>query len=201
MLFTNTYCQNSTHTTWTHTHIHTSSHISGQWDWRKGFWKEKGFQGRFNRADRGRLADRNRELVPDNWSLVTERALTSGLHNSMSCSHKYKQVFHRRAETARISSKTGETYEPRSDEKDSVANRRQRKQQQQHSLTLLVMFRASSILRLRSLILVERLMASRMFSWPSCLVVGRLVLTNWASRRASSAGTGKRTHRVKTYHT
>ena len=96
----------------------------------------------------------------------------------MSCSHKYKQVFHRQAETARISSKTGETYEPRSDEKDSVANRRQRKQQQQHSLTLLVMFRASSILRLRSLILVERLMASRMFSWPSCLVVGRLVLTN-----------------------
>ena len=28
------------------------------------------------RADRGRMADRNRELVPDNWSLVRERALT-----------------------------------------------------------------------------------------------------------------------------
>ena len=25
------------------------------------------------------MADRNRELVPDNWSLVTERALTKGL--------------------------------------------------------------------------------------------------------------------------
>jgi len=72
------------------------------------------------------MADRNSELVPDNRSMVRERALTSGLHNSMmSCSHKYKQVFHREAETARISSKTGETYEPRGDEKDSVANRRQ----------------------------------------------------------------------------
>ena len=26
----------------------------------------------------GRMADRNRELVPDIWSLVTERALTTG---------------------------------------------------------------------------------------------------------------------------
>ena len=25
------------------------------------------------------MADRNRELVPDNWSLVRERALTTGL--------------------------------------------------------------------------------------------------------------------------
>ena len=25
------------------------------------------------------MADRNRELVPDNWSLVRERALTAGL--------------------------------------------------------------------------------------------------------------------------
>ena len=33
----------------------------------------------FKRADRGRMADRNRELVPDNWSLVRERALTTGL--------------------------------------------------------------------------------------------------------------------------
>ena len=72
------------------------------------------------------MADRNRELVPDNWSLVRERALTTGLQKSMmSCSHKYKQVFHREAATARISSRTGETYEPRGDEKDSVANRRQ----------------------------------------------------------------------------
>jgi len=39
--------------------------------------KEKGFQGRFKRADRSRMVDRNRELVPDNWSLVRERALTT----------------------------------------------------------------------------------------------------------------------------
>ena len=41
----------------------------------KFFLKEKGFQGRFKRADRGRMADRNR----DNWSLVRERALTTEL--------------------------------------------------------------------------------------------------------------------------
>ena len=34
---------------------------------------------RSKRADRGRMADRNRELVPDNWSMVRERALTTGL--------------------------------------------------------------------------------------------------------------------------
>ena len=33
---------------------------------------KRGFQGRFKRADRERMADRNRELVPDNWSLVRE---------------------------------------------------------------------------------------------------------------------------------
>ena len=35
----------------THTHTHTHRvicHMSGQWDWRKVFWKEKGFQERFN---------------------------------------------------------------------------------------------------------------------------------------------------------
>ena len=31
------------------------------------------------RADRGRMTDRNRELVPDNWSLVRERAQTTVL--------------------------------------------------------------------------------------------------------------------------
>ena len=41
--------------------------------------EEKGFQGRFKRADRGRMADRNRELVLDNWSQVRERVLTTGL--------------------------------------------------------------------------------------------------------------------------
>ena len=39
----------------------------------------RGFQGRFKRTDRGRMADRNRELVPDNWSLVRGRALTTEL--------------------------------------------------------------------------------------------------------------------------
>ena len=29
--------------------------------------------------DRGRMADRNRELLPDSWSLVRERALTTGV--------------------------------------------------------------------------------------------------------------------------
>jgi len=29
--------------------------------------------------DRGRMADRNRELLPDSWNLVRERALTTGL--------------------------------------------------------------------------------------------------------------------------
>ena len=28
---------------------------------------------------RGRMTDRNRKLLPDNWSLVRERALTTGL--------------------------------------------------------------------------------------------------------------------------
>ncbi|MCB4762261.1 MAG: hypothetical protein LGB06_08425, partial [Sulfurovum sp.] len=31
------------------------------------------------RTNRGRMMDRNRELVPDNWSLVRERELTTGL--------------------------------------------------------------------------------------------------------------------------
>ena len=34
------------------------------------------FQGRVKTTDKGRTADRNRELVPDNWSLARERALT-----------------------------------------------------------------------------------------------------------------------------
>ena len=32
------------------------------------------------------MADRNRELVPDNWSLVRERALTKGLCSEGWCS-------------------------------------------------------------------------------------------------------------------
>ena len=52
----------------THTLTHTHTCIRTQ-DWRKGFWKEKGFPGRFKRTDRGRMTDRNWELVPDRWSL------------------------------------------------------------------------------------------------------------------------------------
>ena len=70
--------------THTHMHAHTDlhacacshthqSHIRAM----RPKKKEKGFQGRFKRADRSRMVDRNRELVPDNWSLVRERALTT----------------------------------------------------------------------------------------------------------------------------
>ena len=63
----------------THTHTH-QSHIRAIRTMRlKTRFSKRGFQGRFKRADRGRMADKNRELVPDNWSLVRERALTTGL--------------------------------------------------------------------------------------------------------------------------
>ena len=40
-----------------------NTYSSGQWDWRKVVvFKEKGFQARFKRADRGRMADRNRMM-------------------------------------------------------------------------------------------------------------------------------------------
>ena len=51
----------------THTQLYTRSMRL-----RKGFFKEKGFHGRSKRTDRGRNTERNRELVPDNWSLVRE---------------------------------------------------------------------------------------------------------------------------------
>ena len=40
-------------------------------------FKEKGFHGSFKRTDKGRITDKYRELVLDNWSLVRERALTN----------------------------------------------------------------------------------------------------------------------------
>ena len=44
------------------------------------FLKEKGFkEDLIKRTDRSRMADRNRELVPDSWSRVRERVLTTGL--------------------------------------------------------------------------------------------------------------------------
>ena len=62
----------------TRTHKHTHTHQSQIRAIRtmslKTRFSKRGFQGRFKRADRGRMADRNRELVPDNWSLVRERA-------------------------------------------------------------------------------------------------------------------------------
>ena len=59
-----------------HTRMHAHTHQSHIRAIRlkKSFWKEKGFQGRFKKDDRGRKSDRNWELVPDNWSLVKERA-------------------------------------------------------------------------------------------------------------------------------
>ena len=44
------------------THTRREGHILGQWDWRKDFQKEKGFRGRLERIDRGRMMDRNKEL-------------------------------------------------------------------------------------------------------------------------------------------
>ena len=46
---------------------------------KKSILRRERFQGRFERTDRDRIADRNRELVQNNWSLVKERSLTTGL--------------------------------------------------------------------------------------------------------------------------
>ena len=54
----------------THTHTHTQICISGQWVCRKGSSNDEGFQGRFETIDRGRMTDKNRELVPNSWDLV-----------------------------------------------------------------------------------------------------------------------------------
>ena len=45
------------------------------------FKKREVFKEDLKRGDRCRMADRNRELVPDNWSLVRERALTTAFSN------------------------------------------------------------------------------------------------------------------------
>ena len=61
------HTQTRTHT-YPHTHAHThQSHIRAIRTMRlKTRCSKRGFQGRFKRADRGRMADKNRELVPDN---------------------------------------------------------------------------------------------------------------------------------------
>ena len=80
-----THARTRTHT---HTHIHTHTHTHTQQSHirairamilKKRFLKRERFSRTFKGADRGRMADRNRELVPDNWSLVGERAMTAGL--------------------------------------------------------------------------------------------------------------------------
>ena len=63
----------------TNTHTHTPVAYQGNNTEEKVFKKRKGFQWEFKRADRGRMVDRNKELVPYNWSLVRERVLTTGL--------------------------------------------------------------------------------------------------------------------------
>ena len=52
------------------THTHTLSKLLGQ-----RHQDEAPFQG----TDRGSMTDTNRQLVPGSWSLVRERALTSGI--------------------------------------------------------------------------------------------------------------------------
>ena len=68
-----------------HTHTHTRAHThrvvyqhQGNGTEEKGFKKRKVFKEDMEELTRGRMTDRNRELVPDNWSLVRERAPTTG---------------------------------------------------------------------------------------------------------------------------
>ena len=103
----------------------------------------------------------------------------------------YKQAFNEGGNCTH-STRREKNHKQRDDDTDSRATKRQKNQ-----LTLFVVFRASSILRRSSLILVERDKASRMFSWPSCFVVGRLVLTYWDSRRAFSAVAESNRYKVR----
>ena len=58
----------------THTHTHTLTNTHTPVTYQGNETEENGFQQRFKGAERGRMVDRNRELVPDNWSLVRKRA-------------------------------------------------------------------------------------------------------------------------------
>ena len=67
----------------THTHTHARTHAHAQTlvayqgnETEEKVFKKKGFQGRFKVADRGRMADRNRELVPDNITITVVSART-----------------------------------------------------------------------------------------------------------------------------
>ena len=59
---------------------HTHTHLSrGNRTEEKVSEKRKVSKEDLKRTDRSRMTDRNRELVPDSWSLVRERALTTWL--------------------------------------------------------------------------------------------------------------------------
>ena len=58
--------------------------------------KEKGFRDKNSKTDRVRKADRSKEMVADKWSLVRERALTTGICSEGWCS-EHSGVY-RRAE-------------------------------------------------------------------------------------------------------
>ena len=87
----------------THTHTHTHTHTPVAYQGKQGNeTEEKVFKNRkvFKEGLKqltGRMADRNRELVPDNWSLVRERALTTGFcrfGSLMVCVHVKRQERH-----------------------------------------------------------------------------------------------------------
>ena len=59
----------------THAQRERESRISGYGTEEKFLEKRRVFKEDFDRTDRDRTTDRNRELVPDNWNLVRERAL------------------------------------------------------------------------------------------------------------------------------
>ena len=61
----------------THTRTHTHTH-QGNGPEEKVSKKRKVFKEDLKELT-SRMTDRNRELVPNNWSLVRERALTTGL--------------------------------------------------------------------------------------------------------------------------
>ena len=61
----------------THTHTRTRTHTRKHT--RRNVCKQKVFQGRFERIDRGSMTYRNSEFVADSWNLIREIALNSAL--------------------------------------------------------------------------------------------------------------------------
>ena len=73
----------------THAHMRPRTHTvihQGNETEEKIFKKRKVFEEDLKEL-RGRTMDRNKELVSGNWSLVRERALTSGLCLVVQCKH------------------------------------------------------------------------------------------------------------------